>query len=398
MKILKFLAVLFLITFVPAAYAQTKGVVEGRLINRTDPSIIAGGVVLDLFGLGGSMNVIRTAKTDSAGRFRIEGLPENQQLMIRTNYKGANYHVKFSSAGKASVEVEIEVFEPTSSMKDIRVEKAELIFGMAGDQLKAIQTYTFNNKTTPPRTYVNPEGTFRISNPPGLLEPPQMSVMASLSSMPLVQSAKESADGKSYYSLYPLRPGITTFEVRELLPYTNRNFAYAGKSYYDIDSLSIMVIPQDLAVSGKGLSKKETNSQENLAVYENPPVKAGAELTWTFSGGTPVSESESKEAADDSEIKAVPNDIMQNALIIAPLLLMAFVLVLWYAYNRSQTESQTAVDYRSRQLRERRERLLNSIAEMDHRYETHSVGRQEFLQQRAEHKLELRRISLLLKK
>jgi hypothetical protein len=398
MKILKFPLILFWLAVMPAAYAQAKGVVEGRLINRTDSSIVARGVDLEVMGLGGSMSTIRTAITDPAGRFRIEGLPENLELVIRANYKGANYHgqVRFNPAGEAFVE--IEVYESTDSMKDIQVEGAQLVFEMAGDQLKAVQTVIFNNKTNPPRTYINPKGSFRFSKPPGLLKPPLMSVTASGSSMPLVQPAKESADGQSYYSLYPLRPGVSTFEVQEVLPYTNQSYTYGGRFYQDVDSLKIGVIPHDLAVSGKGLSKRETNVQKNFTVYATPPVKAGAELAWTFSGGTPVSESESQEAAGDSTIQTVPTEIMRNALIIGPLLLMAFVLALWHAFNRSQNESQPVVNLHTRPLNERRDRLLNSIAEIDHRYETHSGGRQEFLKQRAKYKRELHQISLLLKK
>jgi hypothetical protein len=395
---LRFPLILFWLIVMPVVYAQTKGVVEGKLIVQTDPSIIARDVDLEVIELGGGMSTIRTAKTDSAGRFRIEGLPENQMVMIRASYKGAKYnsHVRFDSAGKAYVE--ISVFEPTDSMKDIQVEEAQLVFEMAGDQLKVTETFIFNNKTLPPRTYIHPESTFRFSKPPGLLAPPQMSIAASRSSMPLIQAAQESADGKSYYSLYPMRPGVTAFEVQEMLPYTNRNFTYAGKFYHDINALSIVAIPQDLTVSGKGLGEKETDSKNNAARYASPPVKAGTELTLTLSGGTPIPESESTEAASNSTIQTVANDISRYALIIGPLLLMAFILALWYAFNRSRNGSLPAANFNTRQLREQRERLLNSIAEMDHRHETNPVGGQELLKQRAEHKLELRRILLLLKK
>jgi hypothetical protein len=398
MKIMRFPLILFWLTVLPAVYAQTRGVIEGRVINRTNASTIARGVELDIIGLSSAMSIIRTATTDSAGRFRIDQLPENQQMVIRANYKGANYHgkVSFNAAGVASVT--IDVFEPTDSMKDIQVEGAHLVFEMAGDQLKAVETVSFNNKTNPPRTYINPEGSFRVSKPPGILEPPLMRATAAGSSMPLTQTALESADGKSYYSQYPLKPGVTTFEVQEVLPYTNRSYSYVGRFYQDIASLKIGVIPQDLAVSGNGLSNPEINSQKNFAVYSLPPVKAGTEVTWTLSGGTPVPAAEPREASGESSVQAVPGDIERNALIIGPLLLMGFIVVLWYAFNRKQMVSPAAADSNPRQLTDRREQLLNSIAEMDHRFETHAVGRQEFLRQRAESKRELRRISQLLKK
>jgi hypothetical protein len=336
MKLLQLSKALIWILVLPAAYPQSKGVIEGRLINGTNPSIIARDVELEVIGLGSAMNVLRTATVDSSGRFRIEGLPETQGLLIRANYKGVKYHspVNMPSTGKASVE--IEIFEPTDSMKDILVEGAQMAFQMMGDQLQAIETVQIHNKTRPPRTFVSPDGSFRISKAPGNLEPPQMRVTSPGSSMPLVQSLLESADGKSYYSVYPLRPGITSFEVEERLPYAGRNYTYKKRLYQDTSELKIGVIPHDLALSGNGLSKIEADSQKNYAVYAISHVKAGAELVWTLSGGTPDSEPQSPKTGNEPSIQTVPNDMERNALIIGSLLLMGFVLALWYAFHHSQ--------------------------------------------------------------
>ena len=398
MKILRFPILLLWFAFLPIVYPQQKGVVEGRLIDRTDSSIVARGVELEVIELGAGMSIIRVDKTDSSGRFRIEGLPENSRLMIRANYKGANYHSQFTfdHAGKATVE--IEVYEPTTSMKEIEVEGIQMAFQVEGDRLKSLETVAFNNKTKPPRTFTSPEGNFRISKPPGILEPPEIRVTAPGSSLPLVQSALESADGQSYYSLYPLRPGVTTFEVQQLLPYANRSYTYVKKFYEDAGPIDIGVIPQDLVLSGKGLTKIQTDAQRNFSVYLSEPVKAGSVVEWTFTGGTPVAEQATSESAEEPAITAMPNEIERNALIIGPLLLLGFILILWYAFNHFLTGSRSGMDARLRQLKELRERLLNSVADLDRRYDEHSMGQQEYLRKREEGKRQLRRISLLLKK
>jgi hypothetical protein len=398
MKILQFLLVLFWITILPAAYAQQKGVAEGRLINGTNPTIVASGIELEVIELGGGMSIIRTLFTDSSGKFRIEGLPENQQLMIRANYKGTNYHAQLSFNSQGKAYVELEVFEPTASMREISVEGVQMAFQITGDQLKSLETITFNNKTKPPRTFMMPEGNFRISKPPGILELPQISITAPGSSLPLVQSALESADGQSYYSLYPLRPGITTFEVRQILPYTNRSYIYTKKFYQDVGPFDIGVIPRDLLLSGKGLSKIQSDSQRNFSVYMSSPITAGSEVTWTFSGGTSVSESEFAGSASGSMVTVMPNSVSRNSLIIGPLLLMGFILTLWFAFNHLQKGPPKAGNIHMRQLKERREQLLCSLADLDYQYEIHALDRQEFLRQREEGKRQLRRIFLLMKK
>lgn len=336
MKKLRFPIILFWLfgpAMLPATFAQQKGVVEGRLLNRTNPSNFPGNVELEVLELSAGMGIIRVENTDSTGRFRIENLPEDQPLMIRAIYQGANYHsmVGFDSSGKA--EVDIEVFESTSSLDDLEVAESQMAFQAVGDQLQLLETYTITNNSNPPRTCANPEGNFRISKPPGILEPPRIRVTAPGSSMPVTQTALESPDGQSYYTLYPLRPGTTQFAVEQLLPYTNRSYTYTKEFYFDMGSVNIGVLPMDVVLSGQDVKKIQTNSQENFSVYMSPPVKAGTKVEWTFSGGTPVSPTASSQAAGGSTVQALPNFVGRNTFIIGPFLLMGFILVLWYAYN-----------------------------------------------------------------
>jgi hypothetical protein len=217
--------------------------------------------------------------------------------------------------------------------------------------------------------------------------------------MPLVQSALESADGKSYYSQYPLRPGVTKFEVQQLLPYSNKNYRFVKTFYHDIGALNIGVIPQDMVLSGPGLTKLQTDTQRNFSVYASAPIKAGTDVVWEFSGGTPVPETEEGQpASGEPQVTAMPNAVGRSAFIIGPLLLLGFVLVLWYAFNHAHGETGAASDYQLRHLRERRDQLLNHVADLDRRYEIEAVGKQEYQKQREDSMRQLRRISRLLKK
>jgi hypothetical protein len=145
------------------ATAWGGGIAEGRLVNRTDQAIAAGNTELEVLTLSSGMDVIKTAATDAQGMFRIEGLPDAMPLMLRAVYKGANYHgmLRFDADGKARLE--LEVYEPTTSMKDIRVEAANIavqLEGYTGDiegnHLHAVETFVVVNSTKPPRVYVNP--------------------------------------------------------------------------------------------------------------------------------------------------------------------------------------------------------------------------------------------------
>jgi hypothetical protein len=317
--------------------------------------------------------------------------------MIRASYESVNYHgrVSFDSAGKAKVQ--IEVFEPTTSMQGIRLEGIRLAFQLTGDHLRTLESHTFRNETKPPRTYMNMDGNFRFSKTPGIPEPPKLSVTGPGSAMPLVQSPLESADGQSYYSLYALRPGVTSFEVEQNLHYESGKYTYRKKFYHDVDSLQIGVIPQDMELEGEGLTKVQTDSQRNFAVYSSGPVKAGTELVWTLSGGTPVAPARQTSAGGESRIEPMATSVGRNALVIGPLLLMGFVVVLWYAFNRIQTNPGVE-DSRFGQLKERREQLLNYLANLDGRHEAQSIDRREYLRLREAGKRQLRRVAMLLGK
>jgi hypothetical protein len=390
---------IFLLLFLvlPAAYAQQKGVAEGRVVNGTDPSIIVRSVELDIVELDAGMRIVKTTTTDSSGKFRVDGLPESGQLMIRVSYKDVNYHRQFNPGASGRSAVEIEVYEPTASMKDIEAGESRMAFQLVGDQVRSLESVTFNNKAKPPRTFMNPEGNFRFSKSPGIVEPPEVRVTAPGSAMPLLQAPLESPDAQSYYSLYPLRPGVTSFEIQQVLPYSNHAYAYRKKFYVDVDSMDIAVMPKDMVLSGQGLTRISTDEKQGFSIYRSAPIKAGTEVTWTFSGGTASSMPEAAETDGGSAVESRPDFIRSKALVIGPLLLMGFVLVLWVAFNRMQKDTPTPPGRRTGDLKNRREQLLNAIAELDRNHEMHAISQSEFLRQREESKRQLRRISLLLK-
>ncbi len=392
------LIVLLFLVFLPPAYAQGSGVIEGKLTNGTDASIIAGGTMIEVIGLGGRMSIIASATADPDGRFRIDALPASEPLIVRANYKGVNYHgqANFDKSGKSYVE--IEVFEPTTSMRDIRVEDFRITFQLLDDRLLAVESVTLNNTTAPARTCLNREGNFRVTKLPGILEVPQLRITAPGSSMPLVQPALESADGRYYYSLYPLRPGVTTFEVRQLLPYKDGSYTYAKRFYHGVDSIDVVVIPQDMDLSGKELSKIGADTPGNFSVYDGSSIKAGSEVTWILSGGTAPAEEESAAASAESAIRAMPDAVARNALTIGPLLLIGFIAVLWYAYNRLDRGQPEEQDIGAGQLKEHRDQMLEDIISLDHQYEARALDRQEYLKRREEKMKQLRRIFELVKK
>jgi len=206
----------------------------------------------------------------------------------------------------------------------------------------------------------------------------------------------ESADGQSYYSLYPLRPGKTRFELEQTLPYHDRSYTYRKKFYHDIPAYQIGVIPRDMEVKGDGLQRFHDDQKMNFAFYSGSPMKAGTEVTWVFAGGTPVAAA--SDDSGESRIKPFPTEVGQRALWIGPLLLIMLIAVLWYAFNSIPAKLSKSQDPRIKELRDRRDRLMNLVATLDHRHENRTLERADYVRRREQAKSQLRRIALLLGK
>jgi hypothetical protein len=329
------------------AFAQGRGVAEGRLVNRTDPAIVAGNTELEVLLLSGGMDIIKTAVTDAYGTFRIDNLPDSMPLMLRAVYRGANYHGMLIFDGSGKARLDLDVYETTASMKDIRVETANMAFQLEGDHLHSVETFVVVNSSSPPSVYLNPEGNFRVSKAPGILEPPGIRITAPGSEMPLTQSALESADGESYYSIYPLRPGGTIFEVHQTLPYTGSKYVYEKKFFQDVPEFSVGVIPLDMRLSGGSLKKTEDYAAENFSVYASGAVKAGDTVEWTFTGGTPVAGMEDEHGLGETTIEIRDGIVGRNAFAIGSAILAVFVLTLWFALSFGRTARRPVPESRT---------------------------------------------------
>ena len=385
----------------PAAALLAQGVIEGQLVNGTDPKIKPKGAEIDVIQLGGGgLNALKSAVTDAEGRFRVEGLPTSDPLLVRANYLAVNYNGRPSFDASGRARLEITVYETTAKFDGIRVDDVRLGFQLDGEHLRALETYTFVNDTRPARTFSSPDGTFRFTKPEGLEQMPGVTVTAPGSTMPLQQSPLESADGKSYYSLFPLRPGKTTFEVQYTLPYHDRRYELRKTFYRDVPSYQIGIAPHDLALAGAGLEKTHSEAKRNFAIFSGGAVKSGAELVWSFSGGSPQSSPPQDSAAGEGESKIRPMQDMigRHALVLGPLMLAILIAILWWAHNSVAAKAQKIEAARTKELRARRDALLDRIASLDDRFEGGAIERRDYARQREQSKRQLRRIAALLGK
>jgi hypothetical protein len=380
------------------SFAQGQGVVEGRLINGTTPAKPAARIDVSVIEPASGMSVLESVQTDAEGRFRFDGLPASSPLLVRAEYRSVSYHQPLAFDGSGRAQVEIRIYETTTSMDGIRLDGLQLAFKLTDKGLRSLQSYALLNVTRPPQCLVREDGSFRFPKTPGLAEPPSLDVTGPGSNLPLTQAPLESADGTYYYSLYPLRPGVTTFEVGQLFPYGEEGFTYRHRFYQDVAAVNIGVLPAGMNLSGEGIRRVESASGPQLAVYSAGPFRAGTEVVWTFRGGAPIAEEPPPAAAQESQIRPMPTLVGRNALIIGPLLLIGLITILWYAHSRLMVQPADGREARVQELRDRREQLLNYAAALDARHERGELDRREYQRLREQCRRHLRRIAVLLAK
>ncbi len=178
-----------------AVYAQNQGIVDGRIINATNPANVPARVPVEVIGLTGGMSVLKSASTDAAGRFHFDGLPESGPLLIRASYGAVSYYGQTGMDGSRKTQVEIKVYEPTKSWQGITLGQPQIAAKLTAEGLRFNESYTFTNDTKPPRSLMSDDGNFRFSKAPGILRPPVLSISGSAASMPVSQPPLESADG-----------------------------------------------------------------------------------------------------------------------------------------------------------------------------------------------------------
>lgn len=388
------------ILLAPFVLAQDQGAVDGRVVNGTNSGKPAAGISVAAVQPAGGMSELKSAKTDAEGKFHFDGLPMMGPVLIRVDYQEVSYFspVTFDDRGKA--QIELPIYETTTSESGITLTSLQIAFKLTPDGLRSIESYAIDNATKPPRTFMRTDGNFRFSKTPGIIDPPSLNVTSPGSTMPVTQAPLESADGESYYTLFPLKPGTTLFEVSQSFPYQNESFTFRKTFYQDVKSANIGVIPQDMTLSGTGLSKVQTETAQNFVVYSIGPVKSGTDVVWTFSGGTPVAEAPAPapSQAPEVQVKPMPNLVGENALIIGPLLLAGLILILWYASSRVMVQRADPEETRAQELGERREHLLNYVANLDTQFEKHALARHQYSRLREQAKRHLRRIAVLLSK
>jgi hypothetical protein len=258
------------------AAAQT---LTGTVKNSTTGKPAAGDEVV-LLKLGQGMDETGRTKADAKGQFSFKLDDDKAPHLVRAIHQGVTYH-RMAPPGTTSVEV--EVYDVAKKIEGLEVVADIVRLQVEPGQLVVVRELGVQNTSKPPRTQMN-ERNVEFYIPDGAQIIPDSASATTENGNPLKSAPVPEGEKNRYAFIFPLRPGLTRFEVAYQLPYSGRA-NLDPKSVYPLEHFVVM-LPKTMeftpAASGFKSVPYPQEPDANVQVASNTTV--GQNLAFKVSG------------------------------------------------------------------------------------------------------------------
>jgi hypothetical protein len=260
------------------ASAQT---LTGTVKNATTGKLAVGDEVV-LLKLGQGMEESGRTKTDAKGQFSFKLDDAQAPHLVRAIHQDVTYH-RMAPPGTTSVA--LDVFDVAKKVDGIEVVADIMRIQAAQGQIQITREFGVQNTSAPPRTQMNehnlefyvPDGAHIIDN----------SANATTEGGNPLKSAPVPEGEKNRYSfIFPLRPGLTRFEVSYQLPYSG-SANIDPKSLYPLEHFVVMA-PKAMqftaAASSTGFKLINYPNEPDASVQVASNTTPGQNLAFKIAG------------------------------------------------------------------------------------------------------------------
>ena len=268
--------VVFLLTSFAVAETLT-----GTVRNATTNKPSAGDEVV-MFKLSQGMEESGRTKTNAEGQFRFTLDDTQSPYLVRAIHQGVTYH-RMATHGIKSIA--IDVYDTAKNVEEIEVVADIMRVQAAQGQIVVTREFGVRNASNPPRTQTNEHDLeFYIPDSAHIIDASAASITEN--GNPL-KAAPVPEGGKNRYSfLFPLRPGLTRFEVTYQLPYSGKA-NLDPKSIYPLEHF-VVVLPKTMQFKAVASSApfKVVNfpNQPDASVQVASNISQGQDLAFNISG------------------------------------------------------------------------------------------------------------------
>lgn len=364
------------------------GTIQGQVLNGTTGKPAANQTLRLLMPRGG-MQQISSAVTDARGHFVFpsNGLDATSFYLLQATYQDVNYDapVKFDTDGTA--QIDLTVYDSTHSAPPLRIQSARLIVRAESGKVRVQEMFAVRNSIDPPRSYVNPDGTFRFRLSRTAGEP--TAAVAGLMNMPLPQTVNPGKAPGDFYLQYPLKPGLTVMMVAYDADYASNKLELKDSVAYPIDRAELLVWPPSLSLDSALFAPAGVDAETGSQRYSAENLKGNTVLAASVSGEAAAGESEVSQAG--TEAKSLPNSMTRLG---GPLLACFLLVLLWglgvhVAKEWPELKARQSADQLQKELEAEVEALFNSLADLDELFASGKIAEKPYWKERLELKARL---------
>lgn len=273
---LTFAVTIFLLGSLAAAQSLT-----GTVKNSTTGKPATGDEVV-LLKLAQGMEEGGRTKTDSKGQFSFKLDDGQSPHLIRVIHQEVTYH-RMAPPGTTSVEV--EVYDVGKKIEGIEVVADIIRVEAQQGQLVVMRAFAVQNTSKPPRTQMN-ERNLEFYVPDGAKIIDDSSTAQTEHGQPVKSAPVPEGEKNRYSFIFPLRPGLTQFQVAYQLPYSG-SANLDPKSIYPLQHF-VAILPKTMqftaAASGAGFQPMNDPNQPESIVQVASSTTPGQNLAFKVSG------------------------------------------------------------------------------------------------------------------
>ncbi len=260
------------------ASAQT---LTGTVKNSTTGKPAAGDDVV-MFKLGQGMEESGRTKTDAKGQFTFKLDDTQSPHLVRVIHQDVTYH-RMAPPGTTSVA--IDVYDAAKKIDGIEV-VADIMRVEAGQgQILVTREFGVQNTSSPPRTQMN-ERNLEFYVPDGAHVIDDSATATTEGGNPLKSAPVPEGEKNRYSFIFPLRPGLTRFEVSYQLPYSG-SANIDPKSIYPLEHFVVMLpkaMQFNAAATSAGFKSINYPNEPNASVQVASNTTPGQNLAFKVSG------------------------------------------------------------------------------------------------------------------
>lgn len=268
--------------------AFAAGEISGRILNGTTGKPMPSFEFYVMQPGAQGLRPVKTLRTDAQGKFTAADIPDLAQSphILQAEYHGVNYNHTLRPMGPMT-DIELAVYETTDSMDGFRVSLPHMMIRNEGGVLRVDEVYQVENDSSPKKSYVSAQGSFRFYLPKEMTKLAGVSITSAGSTLPVQQTPSENSDGEGYNVTNPLKPGRTQVRISYEIDYSKKHLHLVRKFYHPLESFNLFLSPEDIQATSNLLKEGGKDTQNTgFRMLSAGAVPAKTEVSIDLSGGS----------------------------------------------------------------------------------------------------------------